>query len=118
MQHNLDIFLYYISVCVCVLCVCVCVWMCVTENPDLAQEHFEMFHQLAVGKSWQDESGQTYLTRACVSLCRVYTLLAERRLQCGENQGAIRLLNQAYEMAKEGKHTHADKHKLTLVKSQ
>ncbi|XP_053542276.1 tetratricopeptide repeat protein 29 isoform X1 [Ictalurus punctatus] len=68
---------------------------------ELAQEHFEMFHHLAVGQSWQDESGHTHLSRACESLCRVYTLLAQRQLQCGEYRAAIQLLNQAYEMAKE-----------------
>ncbi|MCI4387736.1 hypothetical protein PGIGA_G00077700 [Pangasianodon gigas] len=68
---------------------------------ELAQEHFEMFHHLAVGQSWQDESGHTHLFRSCESLCRVYTLLAQRQLQCREYLVAIQLLKQAYEMTKE-----------------
>ncbi|KAK2824954.1 hypothetical protein Q7C36_018881 [Tachysurus vachellii] len=67
---------------------------------ELAQDHFEMFHQLAVGQSWQDESGNTHQSHACGSLCRVYTLLAQKQLQCGEYQVAIQLLKQAYEMSK------------------
>ncbi|XP_058266363.1 tetratricopeptide repeat protein 29 [Hemibagrus wyckioides] len=73
------------------------------ERGDLeqAQEHFEMFHRLAIGQSWQDEGGNTHQIRACESLCRVYTMLAQRQLQCGDYPAAIQLLNQAYEMAKE-----------------
>ncbi|XP_046725757.1 tetratricopeptide repeat protein 29 [Silurus meridionalis] len=69
---------------------------------ELAQEHFETLRHLSAGQSWQDESGHTHLSRACECLCKVYTLLAQRQLQCREYREAIELLKQAYEMAKEG----------------
>ncbi|KAF5897275.1 tetratricopeptide repeat protein 29 isoform X1, partial [Clarias magur] len=60
---------------------------------ELAQEHFETFHHLAARRA--------HLSRARESLCRVYTLLAQRQMKRGEYQKAIVLLKQANEMAKE-----------------
>ncbi|XP_053337869.1 tetratricopeptide repeat protein 29 [Clarias gariepinus] len=60
---------------------------------ELAQEHFETFHHLAARRA--------HLSRARESLCRVYTLLAQRQMKHEEYQKAIRLLKQAHEMAKE-----------------
>ncbi|XP_017566941.1 tetratricopeptide repeat protein 29 isoform X2 [Pygocentrus nattereri] len=69
---------------------------------ELAQEHYEMFHHLAVGRSWQDESGCPLLSRACEGLWRVYTLQAQRHLQNKDYSPAIQILTKAYDMAKQG----------------
>nr|XP_055067983.1 tetratricopeptide repeat protein 29 isoform X3 [Misgurnus anguillicaudatus]XP_055067984.1 tetratricopeptide repeat protein 29 isoform X3 [Misgurnus anguillicaudatus] len=70
---------------------------------ELAQEHYEEFYHMTLGRAWQDTSGRTQHLRSCEELGKVYTLLAERLLQ-PSNQDyalAIKLLTKAYEMAKE-----------------
>ncbi|XP_026854446.2 tetratricopeptide repeat protein 29 isoform X2 [Electrophorus electricus] len=69
---------------------------------ELAREHYEVFYNLAVGRLWQDESGNTHHSRACMGLCRIYTLLAQRQLQTKDYRTAIQILTKAYDMAKEG----------------
>ncbi|XP_062871724.1 tetratricopeptide repeat protein 29 [Trichomycterus rosablanca] len=69
---------------------------------ELAREHLEVFHHMAVGRPWQDKSGQTHQSKACKKLCRVYMLLAQGHLQSKEYRPAIDMLNKAYELAKEG----------------
>ncbi|XP_076840017.1 tetratricopeptide repeat protein 29 isoform X2 [Brachyhypopomus gauderio] len=69
---------------------------------EAARVHYEAFHELAVGRSWQDEGGHTHQYCATAGLCRVYTLLAQRQLQCKDYRTAIQILTKAYDMAKEG----------------
>ncbi|XP_066528318.1 tetratricopeptide repeat protein 29 [Hoplias malabaricus] len=68
---------------------------------ELAQEHYEVFHKLVEGQSWQDESGCTLQSCACEGLWRVYTLLAQRQLQIKDYKSAIQIFTKAYDMAKE-----------------
>ncbi|XP_051722441.1 tetratricopeptide repeat protein 29 isoform X2 [Ctenopharyngodon idella] len=68
---------------------------------ELAQEHFEAFYHLTMGRSWQDTSGRMHHLRSCEELQRVYTLLAQRLLQDQHYADAIKMLTKAYEMAKE-----------------
>lgn len=79
--------------------------MCVAGQLELAQEHFEGFYHLTMGRSWQDTSGRTHHSRSCEELQRVYTLLAQRLLQDQHYADAIKMLTKAYEMAKECMHT-------------
>ncbi|MBN3297166.1 TTC29 protein, partial [Amia calva] len=66
-----------------------------------ATEHYEAFHHLTLGRAWKDEAGQTHNSRACESLWRIYTLLADKMLENKEHKQAIKTLIKACEMAKE-----------------
>uniref|UniRef100_A0A4W4E2E1 Tetratricopeptide repeat domain 29 n=1 Tax=Electrophorus electricus TaxID=8005 RepID=A0A4W4E2E1_ELEEL len=85
------------------------------EQGPLAREHYEVFYNLAVGRLWQDESGNTHHSRACMGLCRIYTLLAQRQLQTKDYRTAIQILTKAYDMAKEGTHTQTHVSMRTLA---
>uniref|UniRef100_A0A674JM71 Tetratricopeptide repeat protein 29 n=1 Tax=Terrapene triunguis TaxID=2587831 RepID=A0A674JM71_9SAUR len=67
-----------------------------------AAEHYETFHQLTLGRMWNDETGHTYNSLACEHLWRIYTLLADKMLENKEHQQAIKTLIKAFEMAKKG----------------
>ncbi|KAA0702862.1 Tetratricopeptide repeat protein 29 [Triplophysa tibetana] len=68
---------------------------------ELAQDHYEEFYHMTLGREWQDTSGCTHHERSCEELGRVYTLLAERLLQKQDFELAVKMLTKAYEMAKE-----------------
>ncbi|XP_056618653.1 tetratricopeptide repeat protein 29 [Triplophysa dalaica] len=68
---------------------------------ELAQDHYEEFYHMTLGREWQDTSGCSHHKRSCEELGRVYTLLAERLLQKQDCELAVKMLTKAYEMAKE-----------------
>uniref|UniRef100_V9KTG9 Tetratricopeptide repeat protein 29 n=1 Tax=Callorhinchus milii TaxID=7868 RepID=V9KTG9_CALMI len=67
-----------------------------------AVEHYEAFYQLSVEKPWQDEDGCSHYAQACENLWRIYTLLADKMLECDKRREAIKTLIKAFEIAKEG----------------
>ncbi|XP_072553173.1 tetratricopeptide repeat protein 29 isoform X2 [Salminus brasiliensis] len=69
---------------------------------ELAREHYEAYHHLVVGQSWQNERGHTHQSCACEGLYRVYIRLAEKQLQNKEYRQAVDIFTNAYSMAKEG----------------
>ncbi|XP_067876345.1 tetratricopeptide repeat protein 29 isoform X2 [Heterodontus francisci] len=69
---------------------------------DKAAEHYEIFHQLTVGKTWQDENGCCHFAQACANLWRIYTLLADEQLESEQYKEANQSLRKAYDIAKEG----------------
>ncbi|XP_067824149.1 tetratricopeptide repeat protein 29 [Heptranchias perlo] len=69
---------------------------------DKAAEHYEVFYQLTVGKTWQDENSCSHFAQACANLWRIYTLLADEKLGSEQYKEAIKSLRKAYDIAKEG----------------
>ncbi|XP_072424772.1 tetratricopeptide repeat protein 29 [Chiloscyllium punctatum] len=69
---------------------------------DKAAEHYEIFHQLTVGKPWHDENGCCHFAQACANLWRIYTLLADEQLENEQYKEANKSLRKAYDIAKEG----------------
>uniref|UniRef100_A0A8C2AX51 Tetratricopeptide repeat protein 29 n=1 Tax=Cyprinus carpio TaxID=7962 RepID=A0A8C2AX51_CYPCA len=66
-----------------------------------AQEHYEVFYHLTMGRTWQDPSGRMHHSRSCEELQKVLTLLGQRLLQEQDYTHAIKMFNEAYQMAKE-----------------
>ncbi|XP_058601863.1 tetratricopeptide repeat protein 29 isoform X2 [Onychostoma macrolepis] len=66
-----------------------------------AQEHYEVFYQLSMGRTWQDPSGRMHHSLSCEELQKVFTLLGQRLLQEQDYTHAIKMFNKAYQMAKE-----------------
>ncbi|KAL1258844.1 hypothetical protein QQF64_009421 [Cirrhinus molitorella] len=66
-----------------------------------AQEHYEVFYHLTLGRTWQDPSGRMHHSRSCEELQKVFTLLGQRLLQEQDYVHAIKMFTKAYEMAKE-----------------
>ncbi|KAL0173227.1 hypothetical protein M9458_033538, partial [Cirrhinus mrigala] len=58
-----------------------------------AQEHYEVFYHLTLGRTWQDPSGRMQHSRSCEELQNV--LLQEQ-----DHAQAIKMFTKAYEMAK------------------
>ncbi|XP_041034644.1 tetratricopeptide repeat protein 29, partial [Carcharodon carcharias] len=69
---------------------------------DKAAEHYEIFHQLTVGMTWQDENGCYHFAQACANLWRIYTLLADEQLENEQYKEANKSLRKAYDIAREG----------------
>ncbi|XP_072899032.1 tetratricopeptide repeat protein 29 isoform X1 [Hemitrygon akajei] len=69
---------------------------------DKAAEHYEIFHQLSTGKTWQDENCCLHFAHACKNLWRIYTSLADKKLENEQYKEAKRFLGKAYDIAKEG----------------
>ncbi|XP_038647879.1 tetratricopeptide repeat protein 29 isoform X1 [Scyliorhinus canicula] len=69
---------------------------------DKAAEHYEIFHQLAVGTTWQDENGCCHFAQACANLWRIYTSLADKYLENEQYKEANKSLKKAFDIAKEG----------------
>uniref|UniRef100_UPI00398EE6E6 tetratricopeptide repeat protein 29 isoform X2 n=1 Tax=Pristiophorus japonicus TaxID=55135 RepID=UPI00398EE6E6 len=69
---------------------------------DKAAEHYEVFYQLTMGKTWQDENGGCHFAQACANLWRIYTELADEKLESGQYREANKSLRKAYDIAKEG----------------
>uniref|UniRef100_A0A673K213 Tetratricopeptide repeat protein 29 n=1 Tax=Sinocyclocheilus rhinocerous TaxID=307959 RepID=A0A673K213_9TELE len=70
-----------------------------------AQEHYEVFYHLTMGRTWQDPSGRMHHSRSCEELQKLFTLLGQRLLQEQDYTHAIKMFNKAYQMAKECMHT-------------
>uniref|UniRef100_A0A672QQT5 Tetratricopeptide repeat protein 29 n=1 Tax=Sinocyclocheilus grahami TaxID=75366 RepID=A0A672QQT5_SINGR len=66
-----------------------------------AQEHYEVFYHLTMGRTWQDPSGRMHHSRSCEELQKLFTLLGQRLLQAQDYTHAIKMFNEAYQMAKE-----------------
>ncbi|XP_073704045.1 tetratricopeptide repeat protein 29 [Garra rufa] len=66
-----------------------------------AQEHYEVFYHLTLGRTWQDPSGRMHHSHSCEELQKVFTLLGQRLLQEQDHAHAIKMFTKAYEMAKE-----------------
>lgn len=79
--------------------------VCVTGQLERAQEHYEVFYHLTMGRTWQDPSGRMHHSRSCEELQKVLTLLGQRLLQEQDYTHAIKMFNEAYQMAKECMHT-------------
>ncbi|XP_055502397.1 tetratricopeptide repeat protein 29 [Leucoraja erinacea] len=69
---------------------------------DKAAEHYEIFHELTVGQTWQDENCCLHFTHACTNLWRIYTSLADEKLESAQDKEAREFLRKAYDIAKEG----------------
>lgn len=80
--------------------------LCFPGQLELAQDHYEEFYHMTLGREWQDTSGCSHHDRSCEELGRVYTLLAERLLQKQDCELAVKMLTKAYEMAKECMHSN------------
>lgn len=76
--------------------------MCVAGELDKAAEHYEIFHELTVGQTWQDENCCLHFTHACTNLWRIYTSLADEKLESAQDKEAREFLRKAYDIAKEG----------------
>ncbi|KAL0970593.1 hypothetical protein UPYG_G00244140 [Umbra pygmaea] len=68
---------------------------------DQARELYECLHQLTAGRLWSKVGGISLRSEACEGLCKVYTLLADGLLQTNDYKPAIKMLNKAFQMAKE-----------------
>ncbi|XP_069782483.1 tetratricopeptide repeat protein 29 isoform X3 [Narcine bancroftii] len=69
---------------------------------DKAAEHYEIFHQLTTGKTWQDENCCLHFAHACMNLWRIYTSLADEKLESEQYKEGKTFLRKAYNVAKEG----------------